>query len=140
MNDIFSFLKNIKSSKEKLDLLIVVDDREALKAKDAVKYFGFEPFVLPDFRANWGDDLLSFGGEINGITKELGSYHKYKKANKLLISPIRTITHLLPRQECFDTFDINFGDKIDLNALKEKLYNWGYYFVDIVTSGGEVLF
>ncbi|MDY0321977.1 MAG: transcription-repair coupling factor [Arcobacteraceae bacterium] len=140
MQNIFSFIKNIKSSKEKLDLLIVVDDREALRAKDAAKYFGYEPFVLPDFRANWGDDLLSFGGEINGITKELGNYHKYKKINKLLISPVRTITHLLPRQECFDTFDINFGDKIDLNALKEKLYNWGYYFVDIVTSGGEVSF
>ncbi|MEJ5169312.1 MAG: hypothetical protein WHU93_09090, partial [Arcobacteraceae bacterium] len=87
MQNIFSFIKNIKSSKEKLDLLIVVDDREALRAKDAAKYFGYEPFVLPDFRANWGDDLLSFGGEINGITKELGNYHKYKKINKLLISP-----------------------------------------------------
>ncbi|QOG12101.1 transcription-repair coupling factor [Arcobacter sp. FWKO B] len=140
MKNIFPFLKNIKNSKQKLDLLIVSDEKEALVARDCAKFFGYEPFLLPDFRANYGDDLLSFSGELVSITKELGNYHKYKKANKLLISPIRTITHKLPKSECFDSFDINFGDKLDLNELKSKLFNWGYYFVDIVTSGGEVSF
>lgn len=138
MKNIFAFLKNIKQTKEKLDLLIVSDEKEALKAKDIAKYFAYEPFLLPDFRANYGDDLLSFKEELSSISKELLLYHRYQKSNKLLISPARTITHLLPKKECFDSFDIAFADKIDIKELKSKLFNWGYYFVDIVTSSGEV--
>jgi transcription-repair coupling factor (superfamily II helicase) len=140
MKDIFSFLKTTKQNKQKIEQIVVADDKEALQTRDYAKFFGYEPFVLPDFRANYGDDLLSFSEELAQITQTLNSYHRYKKANKLLISPIRTITFKLPKASCFDSFDISFGDKIDLNLLKQKLYNWGYYFVDIVTSAGEVSF
>lgn len=42
------------------------------------------------------------------------------------------------KEKCFDSFTINFADTIKIDELKSKLYNWGYYFVDIVTSEGEV--
>ncbi len=140
MKNIYSYLKNLKEQKrlKECELLVVNDDKEAKIASDNISILGFSPFTLPDFRANFKDDLLSFKEELQDITKTLSSFYEYKKENKILISPIRTISFPLPKKECFDSFTINFADKLDLQELKEKLYNWGYYFVDIVTSEGEV--
>ena len=140
MKNIYSYLKNLKEQKrlKECELLVVNDDKEAKIASDIISFLGFSPFTLPDFRANFKDDLLSFKEELQDITKTLSSFYEYKKENKILISPIRTISFPLPKKECFDSFTINFSDKLDLQELKEKLYNWGYYFVDIVTSEGEV--
>ncbi|MCT7445827.1 transcription-repair coupling factor [Aliarcobacter skirrowii] len=140
MKNIYSYLKNLKEQKrlKECELLVVNDDKEAKIASDIISFLGFTAFTLPDFRANFKDDLLSFKEELQDITKTLSSFYEYKKENKILISPIRTISFPLPKKECFDSFTINFADKLDLQELKEKLYNWGYYFVDIVTSEGEV--
>jgi len=140
VKNIYSYLKNLKEQKrlKECELLVVNDDKEAKIASDIISFLGFSPFTLPDFRANFKDDLLSFKEELQDITKTLSSFYEYKKENKILISPIRTISFPLPKKECFDSFTINFADKLDLQELKEKLYNWGYYFVDIVTSEGEV--
>ena len=139
MNNIYEFLKNLKDDKQlkKCELLIVNDDKQAQIASDIVSFLGFTPFVLSDFRANFGDDLLSFSGELQEITKVLNEFYSYKKQNKILISPIRTISFPLPKAKCFDSYTINFADTINIEEFKSKLYNWGYYFVDIVTSEAE---
>ncbi len=134
MNNIFNFLKENKS----VQLLIVSDDKQAQCASDIVSYQEKVPFVLSDFRANYGDDLLSFSEEIQNITKILDEYHIYKKQNKVLIVPIRTVSFPLPSDKCFDKFSIDFADTINIKEFKDKLYSWGYYFVDIVTAEGEV--
>ena len=134
MNKIFQFLKINKDTK----LLIVSDEKQAMVARDCASFLGFQPFVLSDLRANFGDDLLSFTDEIKELTSTLESFHNFRKQNKLLISPIRTISYALPKQDCFDSITIEFANTLDITALKEKLYNWGYYFVDIVTDEGEV--
>lgn len=134
MNNIYEFL----SQKNNCELLIVNDDKQAQIAYDIASYLGYEPFVLSDFRANFGDDLLSFNEELQEITKALNGFYSYKKQNKILISPIRTITYPMPKAKCFDNFTINFADTLNLEEFKSKLYNWGYYFVDIVTSEAEV--
>jgi transcription-repair coupling factor (superfamily II helicase) len=136
MNKIFDFLKIQKDTQ----LLIVADEKEAQVARDCATYLGYNPFVLSDLRANFGEDLLSFSDELKELTSTLETYHKYKKQNKLLISPIRTITHKLPKSNNFSSFVIEYAATLDLNDLKEKLYSWGYYFVDIVTNEGEVSF
>ncbi len=133
MNNIFNYLQQNKS-----ELIIVSDDKQAQIAASCSAFLGYEPFVLSDFRANFGDDLNSFSSELKHITKTLELYHSYKKQNKILIVPIRTISYPLPKQDCFETFHIDFADNIDITKLKDKLYNWGYVFVDIVTSEGEV--
>ncbi|NCB10408.1 MAG: transcription-repair coupling factor, partial [Erysipelotrichia bacterium] len=140
MKNIYEFLKNLKDEKrlKECQLLIVNDDRQAQIASDIVSFLGFKPFVLADFRANFGDDLLSFSDELHEITKTLGDFYSYKKQDKILISPIRTISFSLPKEKCFESFTINFADTLKIDELKSKLYNWGYYFVDIVTSEGEV--
>ncbi len=139
MNNIYEFLKNLKDEKQlkQCELLIVNDDKQAQIASDIVSFLGHKAFVLADFRANFGDDLLSFSTELQDITKALNEFYSYKKQNKILIAPIRTISFPLPKAQCFDSFEINFADTIKVEDLKSKLYNWGYYFVDIVTSEAE---
>lgn len=134
MNKIFNYIKQNKDTK----LLIVADEKQAMVARDCASYLGLTAFVLSDLRANYGDDLLSFSQEIKEMTSTLEIFHKYKKQNKLLISPIRTITYALPNADCFDNLTIEFASTINIKELKDKLYNWGYYFVDIVTEQGEV--
>ncbi|MDC0933256.1 helicase-related protein [Arcobacteraceae bacterium] len=134
MNKIFNYIKQNKDTK----LLIVADEKQAMMARDCASYLGLTPFVLSDLRANFGDDLLSFSDEIKEMTSTLEGFHKYRKQNKLLISPVRTITYPLPKAECFDNLTIEFASTINISELKDKLYNWGYYFVDIVTEQGEV--
>lgn len=140
MKNIYEFIKDFKDNKKlkECELIIVNNDSQAQQASNIISYFGQTPFILPDFRANFGDDLLSFKEELQDITKVLGEYYSYKKQDKILIAPIRTISFALPKEKCFDNISINFGDKIKLDEFKAKLYNWGYYFVDIVTSEAEV--
>ncbi len=142
MNSIYEFLKNLQNQKrlKECQLLIVNDERQAQVTSDIVSFLGFTPFALVDFRANFGDDLLSFSEELQEITKVLNDFYKYKKENKILIAPIRTISYPMPKSKCFDEFEISFADTLNIEKLKTKLYNWGYYFVDIVTSEAEVSF
>ena len=134
MNNIYDFLNSNKDCQ----LLIVSDDKQAQVSSDIASLKGLKPFVLADFRANYGDDLLSFSEELQQITKELNSYYSYKKQNKILIAPLRTISFSMPKATCFDSFEIEFASTINIEEFKSKLFNWGYYFVDIVTSEGEV--
>ncbi|OUR70855.1 transcription-repair coupling factor [Arcobacter sp. 31_11_sub10_T18] len=134
MHNIYDFLNTNKDCQ----LLIVSDDKQAQIASDIASFKKLKPFVLADFRANYGDDLLSFSEELQQITKELNAYYDYKKQNKILIAPLRTISFSMPKAKCFDSFTIEFASTIKIEEFKSKLYNWGYYFVDIVTSEGEV--
>ena len=76
MKNIYEFLKNLKDEKrlKECQLLIVNDDRQAQIASDIVAYLGLKPFVLSDFRANFGDDVLSYSEELHEITKTLGDF------------------------------------------------------------------
>ncbi len=134
MNKIFNHIKNNKDTQ----LLIVADEKQANIARDCASFLEKTPFVLSDLRANFGDDLLSFSDEIKELTSTLEDYHNYRKQNKILISPLRTISYPLPNNDCFDSLTIEFATTLNIPELKEKLYNWGYYFVDIVTAEGEV--
>ncbi len=136
MKDIYNYFKK----NPPCELLLVADDRQARQAYDVLAYLGFKPFVLSDFRANYLDDLLSFGEELNQTLDALSKYYECKSTKKILISPLRTITFALPKEKCFSSFNLSFGAKVDITQLKDKLYAWGYYFVDIVSSEAEVSF
>ena len=140
MQHIYEFLKSLQEQKslKNCELIIVNDDKQAQIAQDIVKFLGFHAFTLADFRANFGDDLLSFSSELQEISKTLNEFYSYKKQDKILIAPLRTISFALPKEKCFDSFEISFADTLDIETFKNKLHNWGYYFVDIVTSEGEV--
>jgi len=133
LDKIFNSLKN-----DKYELLIVSDEKQAYEASNVASYLGYEPFMLSDFRANYGDDLNAFSDEIKILIRILEQYYLYKKQNKILIAPLRTISYLLPKEECFSQIELIFGETLNIENFKDTLYNWGYVFVDIVTTEGEV--
>ncbi len=129
---VFEFLQ-----KNRADILIVKDENEAKEVLDVAKYLDINAIVLPDFRARFRDDLRSFKEELEELLSALNLYYK---TNSLLISPYQSLSNYLPSKKYFDEFKIEFADKLNLEELKERLLYWGYEFVDIVQTKGEVSF
>ena len=131
---LFEFLKNKNSTK----ILVVADDKEALKAKTVYDYFDKKAFVLPDIRLLPGDDTRSYLQDISKAFYNLKEFQKF--GSSTLIAPFRTLTFPLPKAKYLDSFNIEFGQSLDIEELKEKLYYWGYNFVDVVSAPTEVSF
>ncbi|WP_300362913.1 transcription-repair coupling factor [Hydrogenimonas sp.] len=127
-------------SGERPDIVIVEDDKEAAAAATIAKLHGIESVVLPDFRATWGEDLRSWREELFALGEALKRFYRTGENRKeaMLIAPFHTLLYPLPRPELLGSFTIEFGEDLDLDALKERLYAWGYSFVDVVEAPGEV--
>ncbi|MDR0579004.1 MAG: transcription-repair coupling factor [Campylobacteraceae bacterium] len=122
------------------ELVICKDDKEAFTLFNAVALTNKKAFVLPDFRAAFGDDLRSYRSELLELVNTLREYYNEKSSKKILISPIRTLIHSLPSSNLFKSITIDFGKTINIQELKDKFLHWGYSFVDIVEDKGEVSF
>ena len=134
-SNIYQYLEELRETK----LLICKDDKEALKICDVANLLAYDTYVLPDIRVSVGEDLRSYGEDIQELFTQLSSYHMSKK-KKILISPLRTLLIPFPKPELFSRKTIEFGDTLDLKELKDTLYQWGYHFVDIAAQKGEVSF
>jgi transcription-repair coupling factor (superfamily II helicase) len=134
-SNIYQYLEELRETK----LLICKDDKEALKICDVANLLAYDTYVLPDIRVSVGEDLRSYGEDIQELFTQLSSYHASKK-KKVLISPVRTLLIPFPKPELFSRKTIEFGDTLDLKELKDTLYQWGYHFVDIAAQKGEVSF
>jgi len=110
---------------------------EAQKVAEVAKYLNIPYVLLPDFRANEGDDLRSYKEELFKLNTEL---YKFYNKKPLLISPIHTILRKLPKEKYYNSIKLEFAQTIDLNKLKEKLLFWGYEIVSIIQEKGEVSF
>jgi len=120
-------------------LLICKDDKEALQIRDVAVLLKYDTFVLPDLRVSVGEDLRSYGEDLQDLFMQLAAYHGSQK-KKVLISPVRTLLLPFPKPEFFSRKTIEFGDTLNLNELKDTLYQWGYHFTDIAAQKGEVSF
>lgn len=134
-SNIYEYLENLGEER----LLVCKDDKQAIQVRDVANLLGFESFVLPDIRVSTGEDLRTYDEEIQRFLTTLAAYHQ-SRGKKVLISPLRTLLIPFPKPDCFATHTIEFGDTLDLAALKDKLYHWGYHFTDIAASAGEVSF
>lgn len=134
---VYDFLTSLFKRENNL-VLVCNNDKEALQINHIAALANIDAFVLPDIRLSVGEDLRPYQEEFGELLVQLGSYYR-SNSPKILISPARTLMLPFPKEEYFDTFTIDFGDRISSGA-KEMLYNWGYHFVDIVTSEGEVSF
>jgi len=132
-SNIYEYLESLEKNK----LLICHNSKEAIQIRDVAQFLGFEAFVLPDIRVSPGDDMRPYGEEIRDLLVQLQGYHR-ATTKKLLISPLRTLLFPLPKANYFQTITWEFGETLDLEQVKEKLYHWGYHFVDITTERGEV--
>jgi len=108
---------------------------EGARAQAAARVLGIEHIVLPDFRGRFGEDLRPFKGELDRLNRALFAFYQNPKA--LLIAPFRTIAHPLPRKEHLPSWTVAFGDEVDLEEIRGRLFEWGYRFVDLVTEVGE---
>ncbi len=137
-NDIYEYLLN-KDSSSNRPLLICKNDKEAIETSYTSSLLNYKSFTLPDLRVSFGDDLRSFQMEFYELIEALYGYFSCRD-KKLLISPIRTLLLPLPKEKFFSKIELEFASTINLNNLKDRLYYWGYSFVDIVTQKGEVSF
>jgi transcription-repair coupling factor (superfamily II helicase) len=120
-----------------IEIIISGDDKESRLLAEVTKYFGLQTFLLPDFRANYADDLRSYKEELFTINRVLKSYYSEAK-KKVLITPLHTLNYKLPSPTILAHTTLSFGENLDLSEFKEKLISWGYTFVDIVEDMGEV--
>ncbi len=139
-SSVYEYLKKFfeQKNREENYIFICNDDKEALSAKTIAKLAGFEPFVLPDIRISYGEDLRPYQDELREFLVEISKYYA-SNDNKLLISPSNTLSLPIPKEKYFSHIEISFGDKID-NTIKSMLHDWGFSFVDIVADKGEVSF
>ena len=128
------------AAKKPLDIIIVRDEKEATEFAHVCTFLDLPQYQLPDFRADYLDDLRSFNDELLDLSATLNEYYADPKSKKVLITPVTTLTKYLPTPEILQKRVIEFGDSLDLNELKSTLLYWGYDFVDIVEQSGEVSF
>ena len=138
-SDVYEYLQKEDILLKKRSLFVCKNDKEAHKTADTATLLNCQSFVLPDLRLSEGDDLRSFQSEFHELIEALHGYFSCKE-KKLLISPLRTLLLPLPQEKYFKTLHIEFASTLNLKALKDTLYYWGYHFVDIVTQKGEVSF
>ncbi len=132
-SNLFEYLKNSNNS----DIFIVNNQKDAKKAKVVFDYLGVKSITLPDIRLSFGEDCRS---SWQDIAKLFFNLKKFYSGGYKLIAPFRTLTLPLPKEEYLQTIDIEFASTINIEELKETLYNWGYSFVDIVSAPLEVSF
>ncbi|MCI5968075.1 transcription-repair coupling factor [Helicobacter sp.] len=151
-SSLYVFLKTHSKEFKTLfkDGLIVLceDRRSALSCSDVAKFLGFEAFVLPDFRAAFGEDLRSYQEELNALFQTLREFYAFPSegniegegnfGGKILFSPFHTLLHPMPNMESLLTMRLKVGDVLSLKSFKESLLHFGYEFVDLVELGGEV--
>lgn len=130
---LFSFLK----SHSGFQGAIVADDKTARFCADACKLLELEPFVLPDLKAQFGDDLRSYQDELIELAENLSAFYRSKNKKRFLVIPAATATKYLPAANLYETFALSFGDDVDTTTLKDKLIGWGYNPVDVVEQKGE---
>jgi len=126
-----------KNSKEKLEILLCEDAKEANELQNVAKFFNKDVLLFPDFRATYGDDLRSYKEELHELFAALRSY-KNAKHKPLIISPLKTVLFPLPKETILDSIELEFGTELNLKEFKEKMLFWGYTFVDMVQVAGEI--
>jgi len=131
---LYEFLQKKSSTK----ILIVNNNKEANAAKAVYDYLGKKAFILPDIRLLPGDDTRSYLSDLSKAFNALREFLKYESST--LIAPFRTLTFPLPKSEYLKCFSVDYGDRLNIEELKQKLYYWGYSFVDVVSAPTEVSF
>ena len=133
---VYEFLK----SNNDIDILITKDDNHSFMVEQVTKYLDYPTFTLPDFRANYGDDLRAYKDELTSLLNTLREYYQNNSSKKILISPFRILLHPLPKNSLFEEKKLEFGERVNITHLKKELHSWGYDFVELVTLKGEVSF
>ncbi|WP_163555902.1 transcription-repair coupling factor [Helicobacter suis] len=128
----------------KSTLLVVLDNKQAQEALQVWRFFKpqIPIFVLPELRAYYLDDMRAFNTELKELLSVLGCFYQSKETNPQtrLIAPLSALLHPLPKPLLLQSFKIECLESYSLAELKERLYYYGYDFVDIIELPGEASF
>ena len=130
-------MHDVKRVKNRTELSGVLAKICRIAGRDVAKFLGFETFILPDFRAIFGDDLRSYQEELRAIFTTLKSFYA-SEGNKILCAPVSTLLHSMPNAQSLQEKLLKVGDSIEFKNFKEDLLHFGYEFVDLVELSGEV--
>lgn len=135
--------KLAQDKKLDFELLICKDEQEAQKAFEVLDFVmpqsQIKPFVLPEFRAVFGDDLRSFSEEFSLLKQRLQEFYSFE-GKKILISPVSSVMYALPSSKHLQGFSLKKDDDLSLSELKSKLLDFGFEMVDLVEVEGEMSF
>ena len=129
----YEYLQNPKIC----ELLLCKDEKQADLLAQVSRFKGLKTFVLPDFRAQFGDDLRAFSKELFDLCKILNAYYK-EEEKKILISPLNTVLKKLPSKKHLQNYYIDKKQNFDLKFFEDEISRLGYEFVDIVQDKGEI--
>ena len=97
----------------------------------------FVPFVLPEVRVHFGDDLTPFREDLLELLQVLRAFYE-SQSPKILCAPISSILYPLPKSECLQSFTIDKTTPIAPHTLAQKLLGYGYESVEVVEMPGEM--
>ncbi len=125
-------------------ILACKDFKESELAKEVISYFKphIKAVLFPEFRAKKNDDLRSFFEEFLQLLGGLREFYQAleNKQETIIIAPISTLLHPLPKKELLESFKITLLEKYNLKDLKDKLFYYGYEILDLVEVEGEASF
>ncbi|GAA7553365.1 transcription-repair coupling factor [Helicobacter pylori] len=125
-------------------ILACKDSKESELAKEVISYFkpNTKAILFPEFRAKKNDDLRSFFEEFLQLLGGLREFYQAleNKQEAIIIAPISTLLHPLPKKELLESFKITLLEKYNLKDLKDKLFYYGYEILDLVEVEGEASF
>ncbi|PDX23538.1 transcription-repair coupling factor [Helicobacter pylori] len=125
-------------------ILACKDFKESKLAKEVISYFkpNIKAVLFPEFRAKKNDDLRSFFEEFLQLLGGLREFYQAleDKQETIIIAPISTLLHPLPKKELLESFKITLLEKYNLKDLKDKLFYYGYEILDLVEVEGEASF
>ncbi|MFP6118091.1 transcription-repair coupling factor [Helicobacter pylori] len=125
-------------------ILACKDFKESKLAKEVINYFkpNIKAVLFPEFRAKKNDDLRSFFEEFLQLLGGLREFYQAleNKQETIIIAPISTLLHPLPKKELLESFKITLLEKYNLKDLKDKLFYYGYEILDLVEVEGEASF
>ncbi|MGN8387339.1 transcription-repair coupling factor [Helicobacter pylori] len=125
-------------------ILACKDFKESKLAKEVISYFktNIKAILFPEFRAKKNDDLRSFFEEFLQLLGGLREFYQAleNKQETIIIAPISTLLHPLPKKELLESFKITLLEKYNLKDLKDKLFYCGYEILDLVEVEGEASF
>ncbi|GAA8939614.1 transcription-repair coupling factor [Helicobacter pylori] len=125
-------------------ILACKDFKESELAKEVISYFkpNIKAILFPEFRAKKNDDLRLFFEEFLQLLGSLREFYQAleNKQETIIIAPISTLLHPLPKKELLESFKITLLEKYNLKDLKDKLFYYGYEILDLVEVEGEASF
>ncbi|WP_283491993.1 transcription-repair coupling factor [Helicobacter pylori] len=125
-------------------ILACKDFKESKLAKEVISYVkpNTKAVLFPEFRAKKNDDLRSFFEEFLQLLGGLREFYQAleNKQETIIIAPISTLLHPLPKKELLESFKITLLEKYNLKDLKDKLFYYGYEILDLVEVEGEASF